>query len=228
MLYVVGTPIGNLDDLSLRQAKTILSSDIILAEDTRSAQTLINYIKNAYKLPTASYKLISYYRDNEFEKLPQVLQWLTDGKKVSLISESGMPLISDPGLLLIKSVIKKNVPFIVVPGPTAVTTALIYSGFNPKHFLFLGFFPKKSSEINSLIKQLIEINKIIPKTVFVFYESPKRINNALQIIGSSLPDADLAVCRELTKKFEQVVHGKAKDIEKQNYRGELVVVMKLQ
>ena len=227
MLYIIGTPIGNLDDLSLRQAKTIVSSEIILAEDTRSAQTLINYIYNTYKLPIIPYKLISYYKDTEFEKLPQVLQWLQEGKMVSLISESGMPIISDPGYLLIKAVINRSIPFTVIPGPTAAATALIYSGFNPKNFLFLGFLPKKTAEITALFKHLIEVNRINRKTVFVFYESPKRINETLRIIDNLIPEARIAIARELTKKFEEIIRGKTKDLMGRTYKGELTVCLSL-
>ncbi len=227
MLYVIGTPIGNLDDLSLRQAKTIVSSEIILAEDTRSAQTLINYINKVYKLPATPYKLISYYKDTEFEKLPQVLQWLQEGRMVSLISESGMPIISDPGYLLIKTVIKGNIPFTVIPGPTAVATALIYSGFNPQKYLYLGFLPKRKGAKLQLFNKLNFTVRQQSDTVIVFFESPKRINDTLRMINESISDANIAICREMTKKFEEVIRGKAKDLMDRSYKGELTVCLSL-
>jgi 16S rRNA (cytidine1402-2'-O)-methyltransferase len=222
MLYIVATPIGNLDDLSIRQAKTLINSHIILAEDTRSAQTLLNACRLGLQLP----KVISYYKEKELEKLPFIINMLKQNKKVSLISESGMPLISDPGYLLVKTAIKENLSFEVIPGPSAVTTALIYSGFNPKQFMFLGYFPKKQSAMFQLINQLKQIHKIFPETIFVFYESPKRINNTLQCFKTSKWNSDIVIGREMTKKFEEVIRGKAKDLLKRRYKGELTVVIK--
>ncbi len=227
MLYIVATPIGNLDDLSLRAAKTLASSDIILAEDTRSAHILLDHIKKCYMLPVTCSVIISYYKDCEFEKLPQVIDWLSEGKNISLISESGMPLISDPGYFLVVTCIKKGVQFTVIPGPTAVTTALVYSGFNPENFMFMGFLPKKESQVFRYIDILKSIKKINPKAVFIFYESPKRINKTLEIIGRLLPEAEICICREMTKKFEEIIRGKATDLLNRTYKGEIVLLVKL-
>jgi len=223
MLYIVGTPIGNLEDLSPRAAKTLLSSDIILAEDTRSAQNLLNFCIKSHKPSAISYKLVSYYKEREMEKLGEVLGYLNEGKKVSLISESGLPLISDPGYLLIKSVIREKIPFEVIPGPTAYTTAAVYSGFKADNILFMGYFPKKSGAIVQSIKRLIEINKIIPGTIFIFYESPARINDTLKLLNANLPEANICICRELTKKFEEIIRGKPKDLLNREYRGEITL-----
>src|SRR3989344_5894625 len=126
MLYIVGAPIGNLDDLSIRQAKTLAASDIILAEDTRSTGLLLQRVVKTFGFARNSkQKLISYYKEKEFEKLPEVLELLRSDKSVCLISRSGMPLISDPGLLLVKYLVQKNIQFSVVPGPSAGITALI-------------------------------------------------------------------------------------------------------
>ena len=143
MLYVVATPIGNLDDLSIRQAKTLATSDIILAEDTRSAHTLLDAIKKRFILPVTCSTVWSYYKEKEFEKLPEIIELLKQNKNISLISEAGTPLISDPGYLLVKNCIQRNLPMTVIPGASAITTALIYSGFNPHQHMFFGFFPKK-------------------------------------------------------------------------------------
>ncbi|MEK7109754.1 MAG: SAM-dependent methyltransferase, partial [Patescibacteria group bacterium] len=130
MLNIVSTPIGNLDDLSIRQAKTLATSDIILSEDTRSAQTLLEAIKKRFTLTVTCSTVWSYYKEKEFQKLPEIIDLLKEGKNISLISEAGTPLVSDPGYLLVKSCTQRNLPITVIPGPSAVTTALVYSGFN--------------------------------------------------------------------------------------------------
>jgi 16S rRNA (cytidine1402-2'-O)-methyltransferase len=229
MLYIVGTPIGNLDDLSIRQAKTLSSSDIILAEDTRSAHILLLRIPQLFpNIPNHPNppKLISYYKDVEFQKLPVVIDLLKKGKTISLISESGMPLISDPGYLLVKTCIKEQIPYTVIPGPSAVTTSLLCSGFNPKEFMFLGFFPKKKSELYQLINRLKEIKKVFPEMVFIFYESPNRIHSTLQCIVTLEWDVEIVICRELTKKFEEIIRGKPADLLDRHYKGELTVVIR--
>ena len=187
MLYIVSTPIGNLDDLSLRQAKTLVNSDIILAEDTRSAKILLDAIKQRFQFQVSSFKspvIVSYYKEVEFEKLPEIISWLKQEKKVSLISESGSPLISDPGYLLVKTVIKEKLPLTIVPGPSAIISGLQLSGINPNQFMFLGFLPKKENQIVQLINQLYTIKKTFPEMVFVFYESPQRIYRTLQCFKS--------------------------------------------
>lgn len=226
MLYVVGTPIGNLDDLSIRQAKTIAGAEIILTEDTRSTGNLLKKIKDLFDLsPNPQQRLISYYKEREFEKLPEIIEMLEDDKNIVLISESGMPLVSDPGYLLVNTLIKKNIPFEVIPGPTAIETALVYSGFNPQNHMFIGFFPKKKSELIKIFNQFIQIKTIMPKIVFVGYESPMRINETLNILSEIIPSTEVAVCRELTKKFEEVVRGNPSDLSKRNYKGEITLII---
>ncbi len=228
MLYVVGTPIGNLSDLSLRQAQTLSSVDYILAEDTRSAKHLLKKIKELFKLPlNKNQVLISYYKEKEFEKLPEVLKLLKENKNVALISESGMPLISDPGELLIKEVIKQNLPYTIVPGPNAALTALVHSGFNTNKFMFLGFLPKKESEIVKLIKKLKLFSQIEKDLVYIFYDSPKRINKTLELLDQNVPNAEVVIARELTKKFEEITRGNSKELLKRTYKGEITLIVKL-
>lgn len=227
MLNIVSTPIGNLDDISLRQAKTIFSSDIILAEDTRSAQILIEAIKTRFSLSPPKYsKLISYYKEREFEKLPEVIDYLKEKKDISLISESGTPLVSDPGFLLVKTCIKENIPVIHIPGASAVISSMVLSGFDPSQFMFLGFLPRKENEKLKIFKKLQLIKEIFKDMSFVFYESPNRINETLNSIQSSGWNPDIVVTRELTKKFEEVIRGKAKDLMSKQYRGEITLLIK--
>lgn len=239
MLYIVSTPIGNLDDLSIRQAKTLFASDIILAEDTRSAKTLLNGIKERFPQLTINSRqsMISYFKNVEFDKLPEIIDLLKEGGNVSLISESGSPVISDPGYLLVKTVVREKIPFTVIPGPSALTASVVLSGFNPSPkdggVMFLGFFPKKVSEKNRIIEKLKSVKAIFPDTVFVFYESSQRIVETLQCFLSAdrqdKPlkwDPEIAVCREMTKKFEEVVRGKPGELSERDYKGELTVVVR--
>ena len=234
MLYIVATPIGNLDDLSIRQAKILASSEVILAEDTRSAKTLLDAIKVRFpQLLFTNYQLPvvwSYYKEKEFEKLPEIIDLLKLDKNISLISEAGTPLISDPGYLLVKTCIQRNIPITVIPGPSAITTALIYSGFDPNPpaggHMFLGFFPKKQSQLFQLINRLKQIKTIFPDMVFVFYESPLRIKETLRCIDTSKFGVEIVICREMTKKFEEIIRGPIEELIKRDYKGEITVVIK--
>lgn len=226
MLYIVGTPIGNLEDLSIRQAKTLSQAEIILAEDTRSTSFLIEKIKEKFNYSiNPNQKIISYYKEKEFEKLPEILEWLEDGKHIALASEAGMPVISDPGFLLISTCIKRNIPFTVIPGPSAVTTAVVYSGFNPKQYMFLGFLPKKESELIKLIGKIKEVKKLFSDCIFVAFDSPMRINESLKLLKEHYADGEVVVTRELTKKFEEIVRGKAEELLKREYKGEITLLV---
>jgi 16S rRNA (cytidine1402-2'-O)-methyltransferase len=226
MLYVVATPIGNLDDLSIRQAKTLATSDIILAEDTRSAYTLLEAIKKRFTFPVTCSSVWSYYKEKEFEKLPEIIDLLEQGKNISIISDAGTPLISDPGFLLVKTTIKKNLPITVIPGPSAVITALTASGFEPKNFMYFGFLPKKENKIVQLINQLYTVKKIFPEMIFVFYESPLRIKESLQCFAKLKWNPEIVICREMTKKFEEVIRGNIEDLIKRDYKGEITLLVK--
>ena len=231
MLHIVGTPIGNMDDLSYRQAKTMLECEIILTEDTRSTGLLLNRIHVLFDPlfdeahSKAHPKLISYYKDNEFDKLPYVLDLIREGREICLISQAGMPLYSDPGYLLVKSVIKEELPYTVIPGPTAANTALIHSGFKPDASLFLGFFPKKKGDLKKVLDQCKQVKTIMKDAVFVAYESPHRIQETLQIISELMPESDVVVARELTKKFEEISRGKASDLIGREYIGEITLLI---
>ena len=228
MLYIVATPIGNLDDLSIRQAKTINNCDILYAEDTRSAKKIIDAIHEKFGLTTTNNQLIqSFYKENEFELTYKILKELEQSKNISIISESGLPLISDPGGFLVNEVVKRNIKFTVIPGSTALTTALVHSGFNSKNLIFIGFIPKKKSEVKKTVKQLIQISTIRKNLTLVFYESAQRIDSTLKIIDEIIPDVKICICREMTKKFEEIIRGKPKDFLNKTFKGELTVVVSL-
>ncbi len=228
MLYIVGTPIGNLDDITLRQAKTLALANVILSEDTRSAQTLLQGIKERFNIEfTKNLVIRSYNKDNEFNKLSAVIDELIEGKSICLISEAGMPLVSDPGLLLVKTCIKQGLEFTVIPGVTAATTALIYSGTDPDHHMFIGFLPKKASAVQNVIMQMQKLHEIDKDLVFICYDSPHRLYETLGIFNQYAPDAQICVCRELTKKFEEITRGKPEDLMKREYKGEITLVISL-
>lgn len=229
MLYLVGTPIGNLEDLSLRQAKTILSVDVLLAEDTRSAEILLSASERLFSIPRNEAQIVvSYYKDREFEKLPYILSLLAEDKQVALISEAGMPLISDPGGLLAHHCRKHNIPFTVIPGPTSITTALALAGNSSHTWTYLGFLPKKPNDM----KRLIEKIKLVPifekkDHVFVAFESPDRFVDTMKLCAEIIPTSTIFVCRELTKKFEEVLIGTPAEMAAKQIRGEIVLLISL-
>lgn len=226
MLYIVGTPIGNMEDLSIRQAQTITSAEIIVTEDTRSTGMLLKRIEELFHLNKhPSSRLISYYQEKEFEKLPEIISLLEEGKKMVLMSESGMPLISDPGYLLVKEVIKRKIPYTVIPGPTAVVTALAHSGFKLNHFTFFGFLPRKKGDVNKSLLKAKEVSLLLDHSPVVFYESANRLNETLLLLGAIAPDAQVCVCRELTKMYEEIMRGTPKELSEKRFRGEVVLVV---
>lgn len=213
MLYIVGTPIGNLGDLSKRAIEALTNADLIYAEDTRTALNLLNAlnIKNTIK---------SYYKDNEFKVYKEIVKKLEEGSNISIISEAGMPCISDPGHILVKEVIDLGLDYEIIQGPTALIHGLIASGFPTNHFYFHGFLPHKKNEKESEIENLKHI--LCP---IIFYESPYRVKETLELLLKHF-SCEISVTREATKKFEETVIIKSiEDIEKINIKGEFVIVL---
>lgn len=227
MLHIVSTPIGNLEDLSYRQAYTLAWSDVILAEDTRSAHKLMGGIESIFGVKRkAEQQFWSYYKEVEFEKLPDVLDLLRNDKVVSLISDAGTPLVSDPGFLLMKQVIRENLQYTVIPGPSAVITALIHSGVNAQNFQFVGFLPKKNGELMKAVDQMKRMKEMNKDIAIVFFESAQRMNETLSILNTILPEVHVTICREMTKKFEEVLRGTPAELMKhKGLKGELTVVI---
>ncbi len=195
-LYVVGTPIGNLNDITKRQLDTLKEVDLILCEDTRHSLKLLNYFD-------IKKKLISYHKFNEKEKVYSIIKDLKEDKNIALITDAGMPCISDPGYILVKECVKEHINVIPIGGISAVTTALSISGFDIKNFTFLSFFPRESKDKKELIKQ---INNSDVK-VFVFYESPKRIVKTIEYLKEQLGNISIVVCSDLTKLHEKKYYG---------------------
>lgn len=218
-LYLVSTPIGNLDDITLRGLKTLKNVDIIACEDTRRASILLNH----YNIKK---KLISFHSYNQSSRTSQLIKALAAGKDVALISDSGTPGISDPGSYLVSECIKNGINVSPIPGPSAAISALICSGLPTNGFIFLGFLPRKEGKIRKVLQKFFPLDKTI-----LFYESPNRLLKTLKIIMETLGrDVRCVIAREITKKFEEFLRGKIADvieqIEKRKVLGEIVVLIK--
>lgn len=188
-LFIVATPIGNLDDITTRAVTTLSSVDFILCEDTRHTGLLLQ----KFSIKT---KLLSYYEEIEENRIPEIIGMLQSGNNIALVSDAGTPLISDPGFKLVRECIKRNIKVISVPGPSAILTALTGSGLPPDKFMFLGFFDKKN--VGSVQKNITAI----------FYCSPHKLKDNLSQLQGVFGDIDIVLARELTKIHEEVWHGK--------------------
>ncbi len=195
MLYVVATPIGNLEDISARAIRTLKEVSIIAAEDTRKTRILLN--KYDIKTP-----LTSYYEHSKQIKTAQLIDRLQSGDDIAIVSEAGMPGISDPGYELINAAIEKGIDVIPIPGPSALTSALVVSGLPTDQFVYLGFLPRKKADRKKLLQSVADQ----PRTMVAF-EAPHRIKASLADIKDILGYRSIAVCRELTKAFEEVFRG---------------------
>lgn len=216
-IYLVPTPIGNLKDITLRALETLEMVDEIAAEDTRQSLKLLNHYN--IKKP-----LFSYHQHNEQGKSDEIISKLLEGKNIAVVTDAGTPGISDPGSVVVRKCIEENISFEVLPGATAITTALIHSGLDTTKFAFLGFIPRETKEKKKLIEDIK--NK---KETLIFYESPHRLIESLSYLNKNLGNRDIAVCRELTKLHEEIYRGKIDDAYKwfneNRPRGEFVLVI---
>ena len=213
-LYIVSTPIGNLNDISLRAIDTLKKSDYILCEDTRVSKNLLD----KYKIKS---KLISNHKFNEKKNLSKIIALIKQGLFVSLISDAGTPNVSDPGAILIRECIKNNIEIIPLPGPSAVITAVSISGFSEK-FFFYGFFPEKNKILLEDLEILSKLNSSI-----VFFISPRKINKIIPFIKKNFKGRKILICREMTKFYEEFVRVKVEELElfTNNLKGELTIVI---
>ncbi len=214
-LFLVGTPIGNLEDITLRALRVLKEVDVILCEDTTRSVKLLNHYD--IKKP-----LQSYYKPKEKEKLNLVLKWLSEGKSLALISDAGMPLISDPGELLVKTVKEAGYDIESVPGPSSVITALSLSGFYTERFIFEGFLPKKTN----LKKKRLEEIKELPHTT-IFFVPARELHETAMLIKEVFGERRICVARELTKLHQEVITTSVNDLlkEKREFRGEVTLVV---
>jgi 16S rRNA (cytidine1402-2'-O)-methyltransferase len=215
-LYVVGTPIGNLEDLSFRALRVLREASLIAAEDTRRARVLTDHY--AIDTPTTS-----YFEGNKLTKLDLVLEALVEGD-VALISEAGMPGLSDPGYKLVRAAIERGYPVVPIPGPTAPVTALVVSGLPTDSFLFLGYLPRRRSRRRRLLDGLRR-----EQHTLIAFEAPHRLHESLADIETVLGDRPLALCREMTKLHEQIWRGTVSQarhtLDEQEPRGEFTIVI---
>ena len=213
-LYVVSTPIGNLQDITLRAIYILKNSELILCEDTRTSIKLLK----KFNINT---KMISYHKFNEKKRLGKIIQLIKNNKIVSLISDAGTPVISDPGMILIKECIKNNIALHPIPGPSAVTSALSVSGFDEK-FLFYGFLPNSENQIKNEIKNLCDF----PYSI-IFFVSSNKINKVIKIFKIFFSDREIMIAKEMTKIYENFIRNNVNslDVLEHNFKGELTVVI---
>lgn len=215
-LYLVPTPIGNLDDMTFRAVKTLQNVALIAAEDTRNTQKLLNH----FDIKT---KQISFHEHNTQARIPELIARLQQGEAIAQVSDAGMPSISDPGKELVKAAIAAGIPVVPLPGANAALTALIASGITPQPFLFYGFLPRKASEQKAALAALADQ----PEAV-LFYESPFRVAKTLTTIREVFGERQAVLARELTKKFEEFIRGSLTELiayAEESARGEFVIIV---
>lgn len=217
MLYIVATPIGNLKDITYRAVEVLKSVDMIACEDTRHTKILLDHY--GIQVPTTS-----FFQHNRFVKAGYLIDLLKAGKNIALVSDAGMPGILDPGYNLINAAIENNIEITVIPGAAAFVNALVLSGKPAHEFYFAGFLPNKKVSRKNKLKALSKSSSTI-----IFYESCHRVNACLEDIKEVFGEKEIVLCRELTKKFEEVLRGSAemilKKISRSRPRGEFVVII---
>lgn len=214
-LYVVATPIGNLKDITLRALEVLKEVDIILCEDTRTTGILLKHYEITDK------RLISYHKFNEYAKIDIIVDEINKGTTYAIVSDAGTPLISDPGQLLVKRLIELGIKVESVPGPSSLTTALSISGFEFSNFTFVGFLEKTP------IKLQRQIDMFKQSDLIVAFESPHRINKTLELLHKIYGDIEVAIVREISKKFETVHKGNISTLLNKEYKGEIVLIIKI-
>jgi 16S rRNA (cytidine1402-2'-O)-methyltransferase len=217
MLYVVATPIGNLGDITVRALEVLKSVDVVAAEDTRHSGMLLKHFE--IKKP-----LVSYHEHNEAMRTAQLVERLAADENVALITDAGTPALSDPGARLIHACIERGLPLTIIPGPSSILAALVGSGFSTERFYFGGFLPVKSGQRERELRATAERGETT-----IFFESPYRLTKTLAVCTGIMPDRQLCVARELTKKFEEFRHGIASELlahyEAHPPKGEIVLVI---
>lgn len=217
-LYLVPTPIGNLDDMTFRAVQTLNEVDLVACEDTRVTQKLLNH----FEIDTAK---VSYHEHNVHAQTNELIRDLLDGKNIAQVSDAGMPSISDPGVELVAAAVTQNIPVVPLPGANAALTALIASGLAPQPFTFYGFLSRKKSELNEELEQLKDKTETL-----MFYESPHRLVRFLkELVNVFGEERKVVLARELTKRYEEFIRGTAKEVldwaDETELRGEFVVLV---
>jgi 16S rRNA (cytidine1402-2'-O)-methyltransferase len=229
-LYIVATPIGNLQDISLRAIEILDSVDFILCEDTRKTTILLRSIVKKFPAFKNKAKLVSYYEENEPKRIPEVIELLKKDFNFALVSDAGTPTISDPGFKLVREAVKEKINVQAIPGPSSVITALVSSGLPTDKFMFVGFLPKKPGHRTDLLKNIKTASKTVKQTI-IFFESPFRIVKVLEELQTVFGDIDIVTTRELTKIYEEIRREKISEallhFNKNKPRGEFVILFHL-
>ena len=213
MLYIVATPIGNLSEITYRAVEVLSNVEYILCEDTRTSKVLLN----KYGINT---KCVSYHKFNENEKVNSIIKDLNDNKEIALISDAGMPGISDPGNILVNKLQEENLSYTVVSGPSALINAFVLSGY-PTPFTFIGFLPEKNSAKKKLLEEVSKYNSTL-----IFYISPHNLTDTFELLSKTLGNRECAVVREISKMFEEVVFTTLSQGYQGVEKGEFVLVVK--
>ena len=214
MIYFVATPIGNLNDISLRALETLKNVQVIACEDTRTSKVLLDKFEIKNKL------LISYHKFNEQESSQNVIKLASEGKDIAIISDAGMPGISDPGNILAKKLVEAKIDFTVIPGASALTTALVLSGFDSRNFFFAGFLPEKKVEKDKLLSQISTLSSTL-----IFYVSSHNIKKDIQYLFEQLGNRKACLVKELTKVFETKYYFSLSSLPETDERGEFVLIV---
>jgi 16S rRNA (cytidine1402-2'-O)-methyltransferase len=215
-LAVCATPIGNLDDVTLRVLTVLSESDLVLCEDTRRTRILLD----RHGVTT---RLASYHRHNEAARTASAMTRLERGERIALVSDAGLPGVNDPGARLIRAALDAGVSVTVLPGPSAIETALVASGLIGERYRFLGYLPRRQAELRTLFRELADWPDVV-----IAFEAPRRLPGSLAVLAEVMPDRRAAVCRELTKAFEEVVRGTVAELAARFAtppRGEITVVL---
>lgn len=214
-LYIVATPIGNLEDITLRAINVLKEVDFIIAEDTRHSLKLLNHLE-------ISKPLISYHRHNEENKTEDILNKIEEGKNIALISDAGTPVISDPGEFIVKEAIEREIEVIPIPGASAIITALMAAGVNTRNFTFYGFLSLNKKIRTKELEQIKDNNNTV-----ILYEAPHKIKNTMQDLEDYVDDRKIVIARELTKIHEEFIRGTIDEIKDklQNPKGEYVIII---
>jgi len=217
-LYIVSTPIGNLEDITLRALKVLKEADVIACEDTRTTRKLLT--RYAVETP-----LVSYHEHNEIEKAKELLSILREGRSIALVSDAGTPCISDPGYRIVKLASEHGIEVLSIPGPSASVSALSVSGLPTSSFAFFGFLPRTKKHLTDYLSRI----KNYPETL-VFYESPNRVTKTLRAISEVFGDRNISLSREMTKLYEETLRGKVSDVlealvKRNEIKGEVTIVV---
>lgn len=234
ILYLISTPIGNMEDISLRAIKTIGTVDVLLCEDTRHTGLLLQWILTNYALRISNYefkkpKLLSYQEFNERRRIPEVIGLLKQGLNIGLVTDAGTPTISDPGFKLVREAIGEGIKVEAIPGASAILTALVSSGLATDKFTFLGYLPKKQGQRKKILESCKNAMQCMSTKTIIFFESPYRLIDSLNDIKEILGDIQIVICRELTKIHEEIFRGKVSEalthFQNKSIKGELTIII---